>query len=224
MPFRLRLCAIAACTAIVAGSADAALAQTKEPIGRFVIDLRAASVGLPSEPGWIPQVPEGTEVPARKLGFEIGAHVYPVRWSRVALGVGGTYLAGRGTTTTESAGMGARPVVTEVTTQLRSLAPQLSINFGHSLGWSYVSAGLGRTRVESDAIVPPAGGPQPPARVTDWTKTLNYGAGARWFITERVGVGFDLRWHKVSLVEASATHPGAPRASLFTAAVGVVLK
>jgi hypothetical protein len=55
-------------------------------------------------------------------------------------------------------------------------------------------------------------------------KTLNYGGGARWFVTDHLGVGFDLRWHKVSLVPASSTHPGAPRASLFVVGAGVVLK
>ena len=54
-------------------------------------------------------------------------------------------------------------------------------------------------------------------------KTLNCGGGARWFINEHVGVGFDLRWHNLSTVPATATHPGAPRTTLVTAGVGVVL-
>ena len=37
--------------------------------------------------------------------------------------------------------------------------PQLSINFGHKLGWSYLSAGYGATKVTSsiDAVGTDAG-------------------------------------------------------------------
>ncbi len=105
---------------------------------------------------------------------------------------------------------------------MTSLAPQVSLNFGHSLGWSYLSAGLGQTRVKSEAetqstiqYLPVDSG---------WVKTINYGGGARWFVNDHFGVGFDLRWYKLSIVEPSATSPGAPRASLLTLAVGVSLK
>jgi opacity protein-like surface antigen len=103
------------------------------------------------------------------------------------------------------------------------IAPQLSLNFGHSLGWSYLSAGLGGAHVESEAALEGATTQFVPTD-SGWVKTLNYGGGARWFISDRVGVGFDLRWYKVGLVPATDTHPGAPRASLFVAGAGVVLK
>jgi hypothetical protein len=109
----------------------------------------------------------------------------------------------------------------EVTTRITSVTPQVSLSFGHSLGWSYLSAGLGRTRVESEATL--TGAIFTP-RDSDWVKTLNYGGGARWFLNDHVGVGFDVRWHKVSLVTATATRPGAPRASLLVAGAGLVLK
>ena len=47
---------------------------------------------------------------------------------------------------------------------------------------------------------------------------------ARWFINDHLGVSFDLRWYNLSIVEPSATSPGAPRASLLTAAVGISVK
>jgi opacity protein-like surface antigen len=206
---------------------DEAAAQVQEPIGYFVVDVRGASVGLPAAQGWTPVVPEGAEVPARKLGFEVGAHGYPLRWNRVAIGLGATFLSGRGTTTTGEEGSGSTPspsTLTEVTTRLRSFGPQLSINFGHSLGWSYLSAGIGRTQVESDATVTAAGTPRLTTRDSGWTKTLHWGGGARWFVNDHVGVGFDVRWYKLSPIETSAAHPGAPRSSLFTAGAGVVFK
>lgn len=200
-------------------------AQPKEPIGRVVIDLRGTSAGLPATEGWTPLVPPGTIVPSRGLGFEVGGHVYLLRFRGGALGVGGTWLHGRGTSSPPEPATGsgsAAPPGIEVSTRMTSLAPQLSLNFGHALGFSYVSAGLGRTRVESEALVGSGRASFVP-RESGWVKTLNFGGGARWFLTDRVGVGFDLRWHKLSLVAPSLTHPGAPRATLIVAGAGITL-
>ena len=207
-------------------AASPSLAQPpKEPIPRFVLDARGTSAGLPSETGWTPLVPADTELPSRAFGLDFGAHVYPLRFKSVSLGFGATWDLARGRTTPQELPTGsAAPVVLlpEVTTRLTSLAPQVSLNFGHSLGWSYLSAGLGQSRVKSGAeaqstlqYVPVDSG---------WVKTINYGGGARWFINDHVGVGFDLRWYNLSIVEQSATSPGAPRASLLTLAVGVSVK
>jgi hypothetical protein len=219
--------AVVAVIALLA-AATTSLAQPKEPIGRFVIDLRGASVGLPSAEGWTPTAPEGTEVPARSLGVEAGAHVFLVRTRAVTIGVGATFLTARGRTSPpapEDGDPSAQPMtIPEVTTRLSSLVPQLSLNFGHSQGWSYLSVGLGRARVESEAVLPPGGLLTFTPRESGWTKALNYGGGARWFINRHVGVGLDLRWHKLSIVPTSATHPGAPRQSLVTAGAGIVVK
>ena len=210
------------CAAVLGAAADTSFAQAREPLGRFVFDLRAASVGLPAIEGWTPTVPENTQVPARSLGFEAGAHVYFLRLPGITLGIGATYLAGQGSSSPPDLPAGTPQTIPEVTTRLRSLAPQLSMNFGHSLGWSYLSLGLGRTRVESEASV--VEGITFTPRDSDWVKTLNYGGGARWFINDHFGVGFDLRWHKLSVVPTTSTHPGAPRATLITAGAGLVLK
>ena len=204
--------------------ADTSLAQQRERIGPWVADVRVASVGLPAEPGWTPAVPTGTITPSRTLGLDLGAHVYVLRRRSIAVGVGATWITARGTSAPPDVD-GSTPPTTptrpEVSTRLSSLAPQLSLNFGHSLGYSYVSAGLGRTRIESEATLT---GTTFTPRDSDWVKTLNYGGGARWFLNDRVGVGFDVRWHKLSLVAATPTSPGAPRASLLVAGVGVVVK
>jgi hypothetical protein len=209
--------------AVFAATAGPALAQQREPIAPWVADVRLTSAGLPSAVGWTPTVPSSTQVPSRGFGFEVGAHVHVLRLRSIAFGLGGTWLVARGTSTPAAPDdtTTAPLAVPEVTTRVTSFAPQISLNFGHSLGWSYVSAGLGRSKTESEATL--AGATFAP-RNSDWVKTLNYGGGARWFLNEHVGVGFDVRWHKVSIVPASATHPGAPRASLFVAGAGVVLK
>ena len=208
-----------------AAFASTSAAQQKERIGPFVADVRFSSSGLPNEEGWTPTVPNGTVVPSRGFGWEVGAHVNVLRFRAMALGVGATYLVARATSTPEepvSTTPTPAPVtIPTVTTRVTSFAPQVSLNFGHALGWSYVSAGLGRSRTESDASLT---GVVFTPRNSDWVKTLNYGGGARWFLNDHLGVGFDIRWHKISLVAASATHPGAPRASLVVAGAGLVVK
>lgn len=211
-----------ACAIIVLACATASAAQTQEPIGPFAIDVRGVSAGLPTAEGWTPAVPAGTVLPSRGLGIEVGGHVYVLRRRTMAVGIGATLLTGRGTSTPEG-GEAGPPSLPDLSTRVRSLVPQLSLNFGHSLGWSYLSAGLGKTRVESAATL---AGPQPASaeRASGWVNTLNFGGGARWFLTDHVGIGFDLRWHKLSAVPADPVHPGAPRATLFVAGGGVVLK
>jgi hypothetical protein len=206
-------------------SAVTTLAQQKEPIGRWVIDARLTSSGLPNETGWVPEVPSGTVVPGRGLGFEIGAHVYVLRWSRMALGVGATWLVADASASPPEPEEIETPTpavtIPTVNTRLSAFAPQVSLNFGHSLGWSYLSAGLGLSSVDSEAS---GQGAAFVPRTSESVKTLNYGGGARWFINDHLGVGFDVRWHKLSLVEATATHPGAPRASVIAAGAGIVVK
>ena len=217
---RALVCAVSVLTAAVTTHA-----QQRERIGVWVADLRVSSAGLPGDPGWTPNVPTGTVTPSRALGLEVGAHFNVLRFRAIALGVGGTWLSARGTSTPPEPAPPPTPpppqTIPEVTTRISSLTPQVSLNFGHSLGWSYLSAGLGRSRVKSEAVL--TGQTFTPSD-SDWVKTLNFGGGARWFVNDHIGVGFDVRWHKLSLVAASATHPGAPRASVFVAGAGLVVK
>ncbi|HJU41796.1 MAG TPA: hypothetical protein VJ691_03240, partial [Vicinamibacterales bacterium] len=55
------------------------MAQTKEPLPWFAIDLHAASVGLPTAEGWIADVPASTAIPDRAWGVSGAATVYPFR-------------------------------------------------------------------------------------------------------------------------------------------------
>ena len=215
-----RACLVAAALVATAGTSSA---QPKERIGSWVADVRLTSAGLPSEEGWTPKVPNGTVVPSRGFGFEAGGHFYALRVRAFALGLGATWLVARGSTSApEPAGTPPGPVsIPGMSTRVTAFAPQVSLNFGHSLGWSYVSAGLGRSKAQSDATL--TGATFIPQN-SPWVKTLNYGGGARWFLNDHLGIGFDVRWHKTSLVPASATHRGAPRASLIVAGAGLVLK
>jgi hypothetical protein len=214
--------------AILAGFAAASDAQPREPIGWFVADVRAASAGLPVGEGWTPGVAEGTQVPARTLGFEFGAHVQFVRFRVGALGIGATWLTARGTASPPEPAEGTvippDAIDPTVTTRLTSLSPQLSLNFGHALGWSYISAGLGRTRVQGEAEGAPGSTSRYAPVDSDWVTTLNFGGGARWFVNDRVGVGFDLRWRRLRPVAATATRPGAAGESTLSIAAGLSVK
>ena len=203
-------CALVFALALLA-SANTSLAQTKEPIGRFVADLRVASAGsaggsrLDTGGARRHVVPPGGSVstPAARVRAAISTR-RPWRRRRLADRACDELAAG-------ASDPGITPphrrAIPEVTTRLTTLVPQVSMNFGHSLGWSYLSAGLGRSKVESEAALTGAATTFTP-RDSGWVKTINYGGGARWFINDHLGVGFDVRWYKLSIVPASDTHPG----------------
>jgi hypothetical protein len=206
------------------GTAGTAVAQPKERLPIAVVDLRAASVGLPTVAGWTPPVQEGTLVPSRSFGFDAGAHVYIWRGRRVALGIGAGAVMASGTTSPPETATGSQLLpAPEVTTRLTSLAPQLSINFGHRFGWSYLSGGVGRGRVRAE--VSRAATITAPTMVEiGWVQTINYGGGARWFINDHVALNLDLRWHKLPSVAATTARPAAERASLIVAGGGISIK
>ena len=54
-----------------------------------------------------------------------------------------------------------------------------------------------------------------------WMGALNFGGGARWFISEHVGFGFDVRWHRLGGRDASGTSVAVPGTTLFHVGVGV---
>lgn len=210
---------------LLMGAASASMAQPKEPLPRAVADIRASSAGLPTGVGWTPAVPQGTLIPGRGLGVEAGAHVYLAQFAFGALGVGGTFLRARGSASPPEATTSS-PTVTaipELRTSLTSLVPQVSLNFGHRLGWSYISGGLGRTRVTSEVAEPLAGITIAPVE-SPWVRTINYGGGARWFVNDHVAFSVDLRWFKLAAVDAPATTVPLPRQSLITASAGISFK
>jgi hypothetical protein len=207
--------------------ADTAIAQTRERLPWFAIDLHAASVGLPTAEGWIPVVSSDTEVPGRAWGVAGAVTAYPFRFGIATIGVGAGFSSGSGKgesfTITSGSGETAETRVTPVVrTQVINLTPQLSINFGHKLGWSYLSAGLGRSKVDSSAD---AVGTIPRVTVpVVWNTALNFGGGARWFMKPRLGAGFDVRFVKLGSRAASGTIPSARRTQMITFSAGITIQ
>jgi hypothetical protein len=188
-----------------------AAAQAREPVGGVVADLRVHTVSLPSSAGWTPPaLTTNTLVPSRGFGAEAGAHVVfgPGRHRR--LGLGATGLFGQGRTT----GTDGAPTVT---TRLTLIAPHVSANFGHRLGWSYLSGGAGLAKVSSEA----AGGAGDPG---GWGTVFHYGGGARWFLNERVAVTFDLRFWALTPRAAVGDRPRAAANTRIVFGAGLSLR
>jgi len=215
------------CIAALMLLASPAFAQTQERLPWFAIDLHAGTVGLPQADGWVPVVSAGTELPGRAWGGGVGGTAYPVRLGIITFGVGASLTSGRGkseslTIVTGSGSTATTRVTPVVRTGIINLAPQLSINFGQKLGWSYLSAGLGRSKVTSsaDAVGATSGIVVPDS----WNSALNFGGGARWFMKPRLGAGFDVRFVKLASRSATGALPAAKRTQLWTISAGISIQ
>ena len=197
-------------------TAAPAAAQDPGPIGPFVIDIRGSfvSVGqdalLAANRGLDP-----AQLAGSGLGLDIGGHVYLFRWQAITFGVGVSALLL--STSRTQAEDDPDPDGPPVNTRFRALSPQLSFNFGDGDGWSYVSGGLGTSRmsvfVEQET--------EPAQRRAG---TLNYGGGARWFARPGLAFSFDVRIFAISPLSQNETEPGSPRMTTVAVSVGVSIK
>ena len=188
-----------------------------KPMTLFVADVRgamstwkqdatmAADLGVPV-----------AELPSRGLGFVIGAHVYPLRRKSFALGVGAEMLRVSGSNTVEPV-VESGPEGPTIKNHWSHLSPQLSLNFGARDGWSYLTVGLGRSKVTVDLE-------ESPAEDGDALGTLNYGGGARWFINKHLAFTFDIRFYSINAQEASAGRIATPKMRLRILSAGISLR
>jgi len=189
------------------------MAQAREPLRGVLVDLRLVSATLPGAVGWTPSsLPADAIAPGRGFGVGGGAHVLvgPGRFRRLGLGVTGLATQGRAT--------GLAPAPT-VTTRFVAAAPQVSMNFGHALGWSHLSVGVGTAKVTSDY----AGGVAEP---TPWGTVIHYGFGGRWFLREHVALSLDLRFWALTPRPASASgsRPSAPATTRVALGAGLAFR
>lgn len=208
-------------------AAAPAAAQPREPLPRFAVDLHGALVGLPTAEGWVPAVSVDTPLPGRAWGLSGGANIYLLKLGVMTFGAGAQLATGRGKgealTITTGSGETAVTVTTPVViTQVTSLLPHLSMNFGHKLGWSYLSVGYGRTKVSSSSS---AVGTAPGIVVPEaWNPAINFGGGAKWFMRPHLGASFDVRFTKLSSRAATAGLPAAKRTQMTTLSVGISIQ
>ena len=193
-------------------------AQQQEPIAPFVVDLRG-SLGRHKEDASVATDLGVTtaNLPTRTLGFSGGVHFYPLHLGLITFGFGGHMVITRGSETLqpdEKTGI-TEPTPT-VLRRFRTIDPEVSLNFGHRNGWSYISGGLGRSvLVVERQDLPSANQPS--------LQTIHYGAGARWFPSHHIALSLDFRWYSVAAQEATATSIAQPHTTLlvFSGGIGV---
>jgi hypothetical protein len=162
-----------------------------QPPGPYVIDVRGTTLGVPQTSDFYPDIPGETVIPTRGFGVHAGAHIYPLPVRNWRIGFGVDVFLARATSTTPVIASanddGTTTVVDifpEVDVTQRIITPQVSLNFGTSRGWSYLSSGAGSARIRTTAGSD---------TLTISKLAVNVGGGARWFVTSHLGVGFDLR-------------------------------
>ncbi len=205
----------AAIAAVVLRASALSAQEPPPPIPRFVVDLHGNSLSFPDNlqlaaSRGLNQL----ELPGRGLGFDLAAHVYPLRWRAITFGFGGQLTISRGHQSPGEDTPGLRPV----TERFTSIAPQVSFNFGSGTGWSYLSGGISTSRW---SLVPDNGVALAPDE--ERLKTLNYGGGARWFMKTHVAFSFDVRLYAIN-PGTTGVLKTSPRTTLVIIGAGVSFK
>ena len=164
---------------LAAAIVRSAAAQDPGPIGPYVVDVRGSFVNV----GQVVELAAARGLgPAqlRKwgLGLDVGGHLYLFEWRGITFGVGGSALftAPSRTPGDDDPDAGGPAVKTRFT----ALSPQLSFNFGDGDGWSYLSGGLGTSRMTVYVD-------QPTVPEQRRARTLNYGGGGALVRATRPG-------------------------------------
>lgn len=181
------------------------------PISGFVIDARGVLAKFGQRPvtaaalGVLPK-----NMPGPGMGGSVGAHVYLFRMGRAVLGIGGEMLIAR--RTRQPLDDKGEPDGTPLQSRLFTVSPQVSLNFGHRNGWSYVSGGFGTASFETwlDTAT------MPDRRV----RAINYGGGARWFMASHAAFTVDLRFHSIAAGPAEGALIERPKQRLMILSAG----
>lgn len=206
---------VLAVAALLVASVHPSYAQARERLPMLVVDVQATLPKFPTQAGF--SAPRGlneVELPGWGPGINAGGQVYLRRGRRLSFGVGATYVFTRGSKSPEPPEGKTTAEGPTVTTTYKGLVPQASINFGHRLGWSYISAGIGRSTltINRDDALEETGAA---------SKTINYGGGARWFAKDHLAFSFDLRFYAINPVAASPTAYGHPRKTMLIFSAGL---
>lgn len=194
-------------------AAPASAQPPEEPIGWYVVDVRGSVVPFPRNV----ELAEARglrppDTPGTGRGFDIAAHVYPLRIWIVTFGIGASYHV---SAASQAAGeFSPMPDGPPVRKDFTAISPQLSFNFGTRDGWSYLSGGIGRSRLS--LYTEGSGAPEQPT-----ANTLNYGGGVRWFTSDRLAFTIDARFYAISPLEEGNGTPRSPRMTQMTLNVGV---
>jgi hypothetical protein len=211
-------CTLLRCVLTITALPAAAAAQPAQPIGRFAVDARGALPVYPDDS--LLSDPRGllsSQLPGWGIGFDVGAHVYPLRWKAITFGVGASLLWTRRTRTQPTEEGATEPSGPDVTTKFTAFSPQVSFNFGRRTGFSYLSGGLGSSKISisrSDLEDEPG----------EAVRTINYGGGGRWFTSEHLAFTFDIRFYAMDPQLPTENTAGHPRLTLVVFTAGVSFK
>ena len=201
-----------------AGASAQEVPLEDRPIGLFVADVRGTFPKFKQDPNNATGIGVSPlNLPARAFGLVVGAHVYPLHLGAMRIGFGGEVMRASRSHTLPAAKKGD-PDGPTVHSQMSSITPQISFNFGKRQGWSYISGGIGATAFTAERQDAPL-----PAQEKR-TQTFNYGGGARWFSKKHVALSVDLRFYAVTAQEKTLTRPAFSRMTLVAFSVGAGFK
>ena len=194
------------------------LAQDRDPLPVFAADLRGFYAGLGQDPVTAADLGvDADQLPARGWGGVAGAHVYPLRGRSFALGIGGEVMMARGRAQQVNPATGEEVGII-VRQRIVGMSPQVSLNFGHREGWSYLSAGMGPLSFESYL------GDELPSEAPPKKPTINMGGGARWFLNSHLAFTLDVRFYLTRPEDPTGPFPGRQRTRLLVMSAGVGIK
>jgi hypothetical protein len=215
---RILSAALFVCALLPAPAAAQDVPAEKLPIGRYVVDARADFPKFKQDAAIANAIGTGVlNLPTRGFGVVAGVHWYPLRVGIMTLGVGGEWVTARRSHTLNT-GTKAAPVNVTANARFSTLAPQISFNFGSRNGYSYISGGIGKADFTVERNDKPLPDPE------SGSKTINYGGGARWFVTKHLAVSMDVRFYAINPQLATVTRPGYPRMTLMAMSAGIAIR
>jgi hypothetical protein len=189
------------------------------PISGFVVDLHGMVPRFSDDPELAASrgITQG-ELPGSGIGFTAGGHVYVARIAAVTIGAGAEFAAARSSAAPDVVA-GQTSTLRPVTETFTAVSPQLSLNFGHRNGWSYLSGGISLVKW---SVVPDGKAPMPIDE--ERRRTISYGGGARWFARQRLAFSVDVRFYDLP---AGSPQPGvtaSPRTRLIVIGAGISVR
>jgi hypothetical protein len=204
-------------TVLAAAPAFAQQPLPETPLPAFVVDARGVFAGLGHDAttaGELTLTPD--QLPGRGLGGVIDVTFFPLRGHGKALGIGGEGLLAFGSgQPLDSKGLPFGPVLHR---RVQNLSGQISLNFGHRDGWSYLTGGLGPLQFLT------YGGDTAPADPPAITMTQNFGGGARWFVKRRLAFNLDVRFYLTRPANSTVTSAGRARQRVLVLSAGISIR
>ena len=201
---------------ILLGLATSAFAQqSSDRLPPIALDVRGAYGKLGNSDTTAPNFGvSASELPARGFGIVGGLQVYPIRASRFALGIGGELLLMRATHQPKD--LDGMPSGRAIQRRFESLSGQVSFNFGHRDGWSYLSGGMGPLNFDTYFENDLPDGLRP--------MTINYGGGARWFNLDHVAFAVDMRLYATKPANPTLVVGERKRQTIMVISAGIAIK